>query len=124
MNWCLIVIGVIFVIGFLAGLLLSVDRDVDNDGRFIAGLTSFISLILGFLLVAYAIYNPINNNIPSEYSFICYEINNELTNREVGQILNLTYLRYTDEEIVCLLNPYLSESQVKEYVNQLSEARE
>lgn len=124
MNWCLIVIGIIFFIGFLVGLVLSVDRDVDNDGRFIAGVTSFAFFILGFLLLAYAVYNPINNNIPSEYSSICYKINNELTNREVGQILNLTYLRYTDEEIVCLLNPYLSESQVKEYVNQLSEARD
>lgn len=124
MTWCLIVIGVIFIIGCIIGTILSVDRDIDSDGQFIAGVTSFTFFILGFLLLAYAFYNPVNNNIPNEYCSICYEINNELTNREVGQILNLTYLRYTDEEIVCLLNPYLSESQVKEYVNQLSEARD
>lgn len=124
MHWCLIVIGIVFVIGFIIGSILSVDRDIDSDGQFVARVTSFTFLILGFLLLTYAFYNPVNKNIPNEYCSICYKINDELTNREVAQIINLTYTRYTDEEIVTLLNPYLSEQTVKNYASRLSEARD
>ena len=120
----LIVIDIILGVAGIVGVLLTVDIDIDDDGQFIAGIAGILSIILACMLLFYILDSPVNKNIPDVYCSICYEINDELTNKEVGQIINLTYTRYTDEEIVTLLNPYLSEQAVKNYANRLSEARE
>lgn len=120
----LIVIDIILGVAGIIGLLLTVNVGIDDDGQFIAGIAGTLSIILACLLLFYIIDSPIDKNIPDEYCSICYEINDELTNKEIDQIINLTYIRYTDEEIVTLLNPYLSEQAVKNYANRLSEARE
>lgn len=120
----LIVIDIILGTVGTLGVSLAWDVGIDDDGQAISGIAGLLSIILAFMLLFYMIDNPVNNNIPDEYCSICYEINDELTNKEVGQIINLTYTRYTDEEIVTLLNPYLSEQTVKNYANRLSEARE
>lgn len=120
----LIVIDIILGTVGIIGLLLTVNVGIDDDGQFIAGIAGILSIILACMLLFYIIDSPIDKNIPDEYCSICYEINDELTNKEIDQIINLTYIRYTDEEIVTLLNPYLSEQAVKNYANRLSEARE
>ena len=120
----LIVIDIILGIAGIMGVSLAMDSSQDDDGQVIAGIAGILSIILACMLLFYIIDTPIDKNIPNEYCSICYEINDELTNREVAQIINLTYTRYTDEEIVTLLNPYLSEQTVKNYANRLSEARE
>lgn len=120
----LIVIDITLGAVGIIGMALAWDVGIDNDGQVISGIAGLLSIILACMLLFYIIDNPVNDNIPDEYCSICYEINDELTNKEVGQIINLTYTRYTDEEIVTLLNPYLSEQTVKNYANRLSEARE
>lgn len=120
----LIVIDITLGAVGIIGMALAWDVGIDDDGQFIAGIAGLLSIILACMLLFYIIDNPVNDNIPDEYCSICYEINDELTNKEVGQIINLTYTRYTDEEIVILLNPYLSEQTVKNYASRLSEARE
>lgn len=120
----LIVIGVTLGVAGIIGVSLAWDVGIDDDGQVISGIAGLLSIILACMLLFYIIDSPIDKNIPDEYCSICYEINDELTNKEVGQIINLTYTRYTDEEIVTLLNPYLSEQTVKNYANRLSEARE
>lgn len=120
----LIVIDITLGAVGIIGMALAWDVGIDDDGQVISGIAGLLSIILACMLLFYIIDNPVNNNIPDEYCSICYEINDELTNKEVGQIINLTYTRYTDEEIVTLLNPYLSEQTVKNYANRLSEARE